>query len=82
MKEAKFAEIQTWLANALCTPIARTKLSKPTMKLRWILTLKKDTGKAKARLVALGFQDADLGQVRTESPTVSRSARVSGSRRL
>ena len=75
MKEAKFAEIQTWLANDVCTPIARNKLSKPTMKLRWILTLKKDTGKAKARLVALGFQDADLGQVRTESPTASRRAR-------
>ena len=75
MKEAKYAEVQTWLANEVCTPIARTQLSKPTMKLRWVLTIKKDTGKAKARLVALGFQDADLGQVRTESPTASRRAR-------
>ena len=49
------------------------------MKSRWILTWK-PTGnphnpsevKAKARLVILGFQDPRLGEVRTDSPTLTR----------
>ena len=43
--------------------------------MRWVLTIKKDTNKAKARLVALGFQDRDLGHVKTASPTASNCAR-------
>ena len=75
MREAKMAEIGTWLENEVCAPIARASLDAPPMRLRWVLTVKKDSGKAKARLVALGFQDADLGNIRTESPTASRRAR-------
>ena len=43
--------------------------------MRWILAIKNDTGKAKARMVAVRFQDADLGKVKTQSPTASRRAR-------
>ena len=37
--------------------------------------MKKDTDKAKARLVALGFQNDDLGKVRTEALTALKTAR-------
>ena len=75
MKEAKASEVKTWVENQVCIPIVREKLSREPLKVRWILAIKKDTGKAKARMVALGFQDADLGKVETESPTASRRAR-------
>ena len=75
MKEAKASEVKTWVENEVCIPIVREKLTREPLKVRWILAIKKDTGKAKARMVALGFQDADLGKVKTESPTASRRAR-------
>ena len=57
------------------TPIAESKPTKAPLRARWFLAVKKDTGKAKARLVVLGFQDADLGHVRTEALTASKRAR-------
>ena len=71
MKEAKASIVKTWVENQVCIPIFREKLIREQLKMRWILAIKKDTGKAKARMVALGFQDADLGKVKTESPTAS-----------
>ena len=67
MKEAKASEVKTWVENEVCIPIVREKPTREPLKVRWILATKKDTGKAKARMVALGFQDADLGKVKTES---------------
>ena len=40
------------------------------MRARWVLTWK-STGKAKARLCVLGFQDPDLTEVPRDSPTLS-----------
>ena len=45
------------------------------MKSRWVLTWKSD-GSAKARMVLIGFTDPDLTDLRTDSPTVSRRARM------
>ena len=76
MRGAKIAEIQTWMENHVCVPRSRELLSRLPIKVRWVLTIKKETGKAKARLVALGFQDPDLGKIKTAAPTVSRRARA------
>ena len=40
---------------------------------RWVLTWK-STGKAKARLCVLGFQDPDLTEVSRDSPTLSAAS--------
>ena len=44
---AKMAEVQTWMENEVRVPIARNAFSQPPMKLRWVLTIKKDTGSAR-----------------------------------
>ena len=44
------------------------------MKMKWLLTRKED-GTAKARLIVLGFQDRDLAELQSASPTASRRAR-------
>ena len=44
-----------------------------TERARWVLTWK-STGKAKARLCALGFQDPDLTEVPRDSPTLSAAS--------
>ena len=51
------------------------------MSSRWVLTWKTDETsplghKAKARLVVRGYQDPELHQVDTDSPTLSRDARM------
>ena len=42
--------------------------------MRWIFTIKHDIS-AKARLVIIGYQDPDLGELATASPTMSRRTR-------
>ncbi|CAE7817945.1 RE1 [Symbiodinium sp. CCMP2592] len=44
------------------------------MNMRWVLTRKAD-GRAKARLVVLGFQAPNLTEVETAAPTLSRTGR-------
>ena len=51
------------------------------MSSRWILTWKEDPTsedgrKAKARLVVRGYEDPELDSVNTDSPTLSRDARM------
>ena len=43
------------------------------MRARWVLTWK-SSGKAKARLCVLGFQDPDLTEVSRDSPTLSAAS--------
>ena len=45
------------------------------MRARWVLTWK-STGKAKARLCVLGFQDPGLTEVHRDSPTLSAASEV------
>ena len=50
------------------------------MRARWVLTWK-STGKAKARLCVLGFQDPDLTEVLRDSPTLSAASEALTDRR-
>ena len=60
-KKAKELELQSWLDQ------------ERVMRARWVLTWK-STGKAKARLCVLGFQDPDLTEVPHDSPTLSAAS--------
>ena len=73
-KTAKMQENNGWLQDK-CLEAAQRVHGKIPMKMRWCLTVK-DDGRAKARLVVLGFQDHRLGQLDTESPTVSARGRA------
>ena len=71
LQEAKIGEVHNWLANKVCEAVHKSEIGdRVPMKMRWILTVKQD-GKAKARLVVLGFQDHRLGNMATEAPTIS-----------
>ena len=74
MKKAMWLECNNWFENKVCEPARRSDATGPLMKCRWILTIK-DCGKCKARVVVLGFQDKDLGALKTQAPTCSRRAR-------
>ena len=73
-RTAKLQEIKGWLQHK-CVEAAQRVHGQIPMKMRWCLTVK-DDGRAKARLVVLGFQDHRLGQLDTESPTVSARGRA------
>ena len=81
-KQAKSREMSCWLETSSVRKILRSKISpNRIMTSRWILTWKPDASlpqgrKAKARLVVRGYQDPELDQVSTESPTLSRDARM------
>ena len=80
--KAKTKELNCWLETSAVRKIMRSKISpNRIMTSRWILTWKPDPSmpkgqKAKARLVVRGYQDPELDQVSTESPTLSRDARM------
>ena len=79
---AKGKEIKCWLDTSTVRAILRNKIHPSRiMSSRWILTWKRDDNapggqKAKARLVVRGFQDPEVGQIDTESPTLSRDSRM------
>ena len=81
-KQAKAKELSCWLETSAVRKILRHKISpNRIMTSRWILTWKPDATlpngrKAKARLVVRGYQDPELDQVSTESPALSRDARM------
>ena len=80
--KAKSKELNCWLETSAVRKIMRSKISPNRIMIsRWILTWKPDPSmpkgqKAKARLVVRGYQDPELDQVSTESPTLSRDARM------
>ena len=74
MKAAQWAECGNWFENNVAEPALRQEAQGPLMKCRWVLTIK-DGGDCKARIVVLGFQDKDLGLMKTQAPTCSRRAR-------
>ena len=69
-------EIAAWLRYHAVKAEQRANYDpKDIMKMRWILRFK-ESGKAKARLVLIGYQDPRVGsEVRTEAPVVSRRGR-------
>ena len=79
---AKRKELTCWLDTNTVKAILKSRVHpERIMGSRWVLTWKtcdiSSTGyKAKARLVVKGFQDPEVGQVQTDSPTLSRDARM------
>ena len=72
---AKEKETGEWLRSAALLAVKREGIPEDRlMKSRWILTFK-DDGRAKARLVLMGFTEPDLLHLRADSPTVSRRGR-------
>ena len=81
-KQAKLKELNCWLDTQTVRTIVRDKIH-PSRVLasRWILTWKEDENsedgkKPKARLVVKGFQDPDIGELASDSPTLTRDGRM------
>ena len=80
--EAKNKELKCWLETSTVKRILKDRIHPSRiMTSRWVLTWKTDETstlghKAKARLVVRGYQDPELHQVDTDSPTLSRAARM------
>jgi len=79
---AKCKELKCWLDTNTVKAIMRDKIHPSRiMSSRWILTWKEDPNsssgrKAKARLVVKGFQDPDIGELCSDSPTLTRDSRM------
>ena len=77
---AKNKELSCWLDTNTVKAILKSRVHPSrVMGSRWVLTWKtcdlSSSGyKAKARLVVKGFQDPEVGNVQTDSPTLSRDA--------
>lgn len=81
-QKAKTKEIGCWLDTQTVKRLLRNRIHPSRiMSSRWILTWKEDPTsedgrKAKARLVVRGYEDPELDSVNTDSPTLSRDARM------
>ena len=73
-RKAKELELQSWLDHRVFDLVKKKFVDQErVMRGRWVLTWK-STGKAKARLCVLGFQDPDLTEVPRDSPTLSAAS--------
>ena len=73
-KKAKELELQSWLDHRVFDLVKQKFVDQERiMRARWVLTWK-SSGKAKARLCVLGFQDPDLTEVHRDSPTLSTAS--------
>ena len=73
-RKAKELELQSWLDHRVFDLVKKKFVDQErVMRARWVLTWK-STGKAKARLCVLGFQDPDLTEVPRDSPTLSAAS--------
>ena len=79
---AKRKELKCWLDTSTVRAILKSKVHPSRiMGSRWVLTWKtcdvsSNGYKAKARLVVKGFQDPMVGQLSSDSPTLSRDGRM------
>ena len=73
-RKAQELELQSWLDHRVFDLVKKKIVDQErVMRARWVLTWKL-TGKAKARLCVLGFQDPDLTEVPHDSPTLSAAS--------
>ena len=72
-RNAKELELQLWLDHRVFDLEKKIVDQERVMRARWVLTWK-SSGKAKARLCVLGFQDLDLTEVLRDSPTLSAAS--------
>ena len=73
-KAAKKTEVQNWIREQAVRGVSHYVPRERIMRMRWVLTLK-DDGRAKARIVILGFEDPDLTDLSRSSPTMTRRTR-------
>ena len=71
---AKSVEVNNWIREGACRAAEGYVPLSRIMRMRWVLTYKQ-SGASKARIVILGFEDPDLLQMRTASPTMTRRTR-------
>ena len=67
--DVKMAELDKLRINNVYEEVR--DLDQPTVGVRWVLTKNSNTGKPKARLVALGYQENSTG-IRKDSPTCNK----------
>ena len=75
-RKVKELELQSWLDHRVFDLVREKFVDRErerVMRARWVLTWK-STGKAKAPLCVLGFQDPDLTEVPCDSPTLSAAS--------
>ena len=74
-QKAKDKELSHWIQQS-AVRLAKKQDVPPerVVRMRWLYTLKSDNS-AKARLVIIGYEDPDLGDLHTTSPTMSRRTR-------
>ena len=73
-RKTKELELQSWLDQRVFDLVKKKFVDQErVMRARWVLTWK-STGKAKARLCVLGFQDPDLTEVPRDSPMLSAAS--------
>ena len=73
-RKAEELELQSWHDHRVFDLVKKKFVDQErVMRARWALTWK-STGKAKARLCVLGFQNQDLTEVPRESPTLSAAS--------
>ena len=76
VREAKQREIDQWMKYKVVEAASKQGIpNSMLMRMRWVVTRKGEG--FKGRLVLLGYQAANLGQVKTASPTCSRRDRSS-----
>eukprot|EP00435_Cladocopium_sp_Y103_P007634 s5613_g2.t1 len=81
-RQAKQKELKCWLDTSTVKAIVRDRIHPSRiLSSRWILTWKEDMTqpsgrKAKARLVVKGFQDPDIDNLCSDSPTLPRDSRM------
>ena len=74
-EEAKQAEISQWLKASAVKKVKGEIDPSRVVRMRWILTYKQETGKPKARLVLIGYEDPDLASLSKAAPTMGRRTR-------
>ena len=73
-QKAKGKELGNWTRERAVRLAEKHVPHDRVVRMRWIFTTKAD-GSAKARIVLIGFEDPDLGEIPTTSPTMSRRTR-------
>ena len=85
--KAKHKEISAWLKHGTVRKVSKGRIPESSiMRCRWILSWKaangtekpcdvKDGQKAKARLVVVGFEDPDIGELSSDAPTLTKDGR-------
>lgn len=74
LEKAKLKEVTNWVQEHAVKLWHDKVPPDRILKMRWIYTIKQDNS-AKARIVLIGYQDPDLGSLKTKSPTMTRRTR-------